>query len=263
MVSLKKAESKVESIWKIKDISDLEVNLVVQEGGEDGSDTKAIDIRSFLKDWKLNKSKQTYKVTGWSSSKCTPMQSVAWLLDGAKGAAALAMQSVWKDHSDLLKHVEIFAAPSSVQVTRDFKVGDLKLVGASQRIDRTEPSKGVYFKLCEVQLPDSAQCSLFLSSHFTAPTNAKGEQVKSPWVAPFWWVVASSTDKERAEAELGDGKSKAPQANMILRYVPVTMVDLVVQVPVLLNSTALKAGTTLHWNTKQSKEPTAKRQKKH
>lgn len=261
MVSIKKSDAKDERIWKVSEISDLEVKLVLQECGSDASDTKTVEIHAFLNDWKLNKARQTYKVQGWGPDKATPMQCFAWLLDGAKGAAALAMQNVWTQHSQLLEHVDVWACPTSVQVTKDFKAGELTLVGASQRIDRTEPSKGVYFKLCEFEVPGNSPIQLFLSSHFVAPINATGAEAKSPWVAPFWSVVASSADQERAAAELGNKPAK-PTVNMTLKYVAVTMGKMVVQVPTMQNHTAVKAGTTLYWNTTQSKEPTSKRQKK-
>ena len=259
MVSIKKSDAKDESIWKISEISDVEVKLVAQEHGSDGSVMKTMETHTFLKDWKINKAKQTYKLQAWGPNKNTPMQCFAWLLDGAKGAAALAMQKVWTQHAHLLEHVDIWACPTSVQVTQDFKAGDFVLVAASQRVDRAEPSKGVYFQLCEFQLPGSGPSKLFLSSHFVAPFNYAGAEAKAPWVVPFWCVVSSSADQERAAAELGN---KPLKANMALKNVEVSMGNLVVNVPTLQNNIFNKAGATLYWNTTQTNVPASKRQKK-
>ena len=231
-------------VFKICDISDTEVGVLEQIDGENG-DGKTIDMDEFLHGWRPYKGKVTTKLTGWSSASCTPSQSEAWVLDGARGAVALAVRSEWMSHTRHLDELDIFLHPVTVRVRRDYRVGELTLVAASQRIDK-KCFNGICFKVCTFAT-ESGDTSLYLASHFVLPINPKGEQNKSPWVAPFWYVSEPA---------------KEAHPNMVLKYVKHTVQGIVVQVPVLVNKVSLKNGEVLTWNSKTISEPDAKRPRK-
>ena len=79
---------------------------------------------------------------------------------------------------------------------------------------------------------------MYILSHFTAPTNLKGEENKQPWVAPFWSVVSSTAQYEKDEQDKGPEKAKAPS--------------------VMFNKASFEQGATWMWNTN---EMTKKREK--
>ena len=103
-------------IFKICDISDTEVGVVEQIDGED-AEGRTIDIDEFLHGWRLYKGKVTTKLPGWSSALCTPSQSEAWVLDGARGAVALAVRSEWMSHTRHLDELDIFLHPVTVRLS--------------------------------------------------------------------------------------------------------------------------------------------------
>ena len=148
---------------------------------------------------------------------------------------------------------------------RIIKVNELTLVGVSRHVETKKPNNGVFFKVGDFELELQKKSPLYMWNHFTPPTTTKGVANKLPWVAPFWAVVASSADKERATEQLG-GKAPKVVVNMVLKYVDAKVCeDLIVRVPVLVNNIAMKSGDKLYWNTKEAKDEKpkgAKRQRK-
>ena len=219
-VSEKKADEV--TIWKIKSIVADAATLVQMADGEEGCQ-KDVPFETLLHNWRVHKGKVTESLPGWNfdTKPCSPLDSKSWEMDAAKGAVALVMRDAYQKHAGLIQHLQILVNPTTLKTTKAFKVGELKLVGVSSRIDR-KASTG------SVNLGKVGDSELHAAPHFVAPLDNKGEANKNAWVAPFWLVPAADRD-----------------ANMVKKSFVGCVNGFSVRVPILQNSVPLKPGDKL------------------
>ena len=248
-IAPKKAETA--HTWKITHVDEDEVKCVLMEHGLAGTE-KSLTWTAMFEGWRVHKGKVTSELRGWNASnRCSPMQSTLWKLDIAKGAIGFALWQEYETHQHLAEHIRLLQHPTSVRVTKNYKVGELILVPATQRIERKQGEKGL--PICTFKADDTENIALFIHPQFVAPFNAQGEKNQSPWVVPFW-AAATTTESD---------------FNMELTFQKKDVFGYVIYVPILRNKQNLKDGDELVWNKKEvclpwldKSQRAAKRQKK-
>ena len=118
--------------------------------------------------------------------------------------------------------MELLKNPTSVKVKVAYAKGELKLPAASMKIDRKESKSSI-----------PVGFGMHVSMHFCVPLDKHGKANTAKWVCPFWLV--------------GDSKQGDVGPNMVMRYEKVEVMKEQVNVPVLVNSVALREGETLLW----------------
>ena len=122
--------------------------------------------------------------------------SPQWEQDIAVGIARRAVKVAHDTFEDSLEHIQIFAYPSAVRVTRDYKRGDLVLVATSNRFSaKPIGDTGKKGKQIGVSLGNISQHDVVLLRHVLNKDDekdgkvAKGEnEEKEVWQAPYWSV---------------------------------------------------------------------------
>ena len=120
------------------------------------------------------------------------------LWSDAAAAIGIARRAVKEAHDNFvedLKHIQMFASPSAVRVTRDYKRGELVLVASSNRFtakpigDTVKKGKQVGTSLGNI-----SQHEVFILKHWLHDNEkdekaGKGEkEEKDVWQAPYWIV---------------------------------------------------------------------------
>lgn len=228
-VTEKKAEEL--RIYKITSVIHEHVKLVEQVDGNDGS-LREVHMDEFLAGWRLHKAKVTARLPNWDfdTNRCSPLSSQSWRFEVTKGAITIALHEMCQKYEDMLQHVHVMTNPAGVKVTKGFKPGGLKLVPASQRLDKKSAKDTLYAGSFEVT--DGTLAEVHIYPQFVAPLNVKGEANKYPWVAPFWSVQAVKDET---------------CANMKLQVEIVEVRGQVVEVPMLVLSKEVKSGDELTW----------------
>lgn len=222
-------------VWKVLKIEPNHcVTLLKQEEGRD-TDRQEVDIEDLLSTWRLHKGKVTTVLKGWSfdGNPCSPMASLSWHSEMAKGAIAIAMHEVFGKYQEMGKKIELLQNPSQVRVKEAVAKGDLILVAASQRVERQKAGGGSALPVLRFALPGGEVATFAASPHYVPPFSPVGEPNKAAWVAPFWAVA---------------GADSAKAANMQLSYAQVAVGNFQVGVPLLTNCKALAAGSMLSWH---------------
>ena len=216
------------STWKIASLTDGVATLIERKDGHDGS-TKEVTIQELMKQWRLYKGKVSELLAGWSfeSNLCSPLSSATWMYDIVKGCVHIAVHQQYKQHANVIEHLEVLQHPLSIKVKTPFKAKSLRLVAASTRLDRKAGKDGV----C-VGMFDIIESELFLLPHFVNPLGRDGEPQKGAWVCPFWAVGACKNEED---------------ANMHLVHELVHVNNITVHVPIMTNKVALQANTELRW----------------
>jgi hypothetical protein len=222
-------------IFKISLLQTDIFTLVLQTEGHDGRQHE-VSVHDMATEYRLYKGSVTTLLPEWhaGTNSCSPLSSGSWWLEGVKGAVAIALQAKYLEHANAIEHLELLCKPTSVKVLKTMTKGSLRLVGASQRIDRC---KGLVTQGSGVGVgifvsPDGDRNMFQVAPQFTPPVGPAGAN-KAPWVAPFWMVADADGD-----------------ANMQLAHENVLVGDHTVTVPVLTNMVQLKAGTELKWDKK-------------
>ena len=209
-------------IWKIVSITMDGVECIRMEVGEETS-KQHITLGEMLKKWRIHKGKVTAKLAGWSYDNClcSPLSSKLWQMEVARGAVAMALRAEYQRHESVIKELCLLQNPSGVKVNKAFKVGELSLVAATQRIERKQGTSGLAVgRFC---IGDATDAILYVTPHFVPPLDGKAVPNKTPWVAPFWLVNTSEDD----------------DFNMDLVFAKKVIEECTVYVPILRNEVAL------------------------
>ena len=150
-------------------------------------DVMEVKLETLLSDWKLYKGKVFQKLPGWNPKKLAglPSQSLAFNLDVAKGAVALAMNAKCQEYNACMTHTQIFTNPMSVKVLKHYSLGEFKLVGASMRIEHRESMRSSNSIIVLEPKGRSRMPQLYANPHFVPHFSTKGEPNKAVWMAPF------------------------------------------------------------------------------
>ena len=209
--------------YRIKSMSETSVQTALSREGHELEGPEIL-LAEVLEKYRLVKSKITELLPGWDadSNSCSPLSSSVWQSDLAKASISLAMAKLYGDHEESVKNLELLQNPTSVKVKVAYAKGELKLPAASMKIDRKESKSSIPVGL-----------GMHVSTHFNAPLDKHGKANTAKWVCPFWLV--------------GDSKQGDVGPNMVMRYEKVEVMKEQVNVPVLVNSVALREGDTLLW----------------
>ena len=214
--------------YKIVDITEDSATLRLMIDGDEDQE-RTITMNDLLHKWRVHKGKVTEKLEDWGNgTKASPCESFAWCYDGVKGAVFMACRKLFIDHESANDHLVVLQHPTKVKATKTFRVGALKLVAASTRLDRKD-SKGA-IPVCDFDFPEHGQLTLFMAPMFVGLRTSSGEASKTPWVAPFWLVRECDEEDD---------------ANMKLICMEEKVGNVHVKVPVLTNSKEIKAGDEL------------------
>jgi hypothetical protein len=232
-------------IWKISALTNDTFTLAVQVDGHDGRE-QDVSVEALVAEWRLYKGQVTSLIPEWHSdtNPCSPLSSEAWWLEGVKGAVAVALQTKYKEHASAIDDLELLCKPSSVKVLTTMAKGTLRLVAASQRIERCKAlvEQGAGIGVGTFTSPGGDVNLFQVTVHYLPPLANTGIANKFPWVAPFWLVADADGD-----------------ANMHLVHEIVQVCDFSVRVPILTNMVKVQAGTELKWNKKAA--PGSKKRK--
>ena len=231
------AEAKVIEIFQIREITEESAKLVEQVAGKDGK-TEIVLLDVLLKKWRVHKGKVMKFMRGWDgpnalSNKAMPLNSTTWGMEAAKSAVILALRQEFSKHQEMLQHLEIYQDPVTVMSKTAFKVGQLQIPAASQRIEQKHSTGALNLGTFTIGGQD---VPIYLAPHFQSPFNTKGEANKNQWVCPFWAVGADE---------------KAP--TMKLTQSTHEIEGYTMNVPVLVNIKGIAAGDVLTWNKKDIK----------
>lgn len=234
-IAKKKAEAV--QVYRIDSIEQDVVKATEQLDGHPG-EVVELTVETMVEQWRLHKGRVTTLLPLWDreANPCKPVDSQAWIVDGVKGAIALALQERSTAYADALQHIELLANPTAVKAISNIAKGGVTFVAATQKVERCKGG-AVQGQIAVgaglFDLPGAPGTMFQLLPQFIPPVQQNGTANKLPWVAPFWAVGIADSAKE---------------ANMILKYEAVQIGKHTVQVPILQNSKAVKAGDTLLWH---------------
>ena len=158
----------------------------------------------------------------------------------------MALQAKFLEHEAAQMRVELTKKPTSVKALHPLPKGSLRLVAATQRVDRCKgPSTSSAAAVgCGVFCaPDGEKHAFQLLQQFSPPLQPDGTPSKSPWVAPFWLVQNAAASED---------------GNMVLEWEEAEVAQFTVSVPILTNTVALRPGAELLWQrSKGQHEPAA------
>lgn len=232
----KKAEEV--NTWRILKFVGDEAELQEEVDGHCGQHVK-VHIERLLDDYRIHKGKITAVVNQW----CSPLDAT-WQADAAKAAITLALQAKWREHAECSSpdSIELMTNPIALKAKLRYAKGTLRLVAASQKIEREKPdSSAIPVGKFDI---DGKETSFAISSHFVL--RASSQSSKSDWVVPFW-AVGKCDDEE--------------QPNMECMYEPVEIevgsINFNVMVPVMSNTGMVKQGELLRWSGQVPQLPAA------
>jgi hypothetical protein len=187
-----------------------------------------VDYKTLLEEYKVNKGKLCAEAPGCSVDSASPMVSMDWAIAAVKGAVALAMQTkLVQDEKSAFELTTPYENPICLKAAADIAKGELRLVCASQRVDRKESSgciKVGTFTVGDMTTP------MYVSQQLVLPLNKNGEEVENPWLSHFWCVEKSP---------------KASECNVALIWEEVAVLQHIVLVPILTNKRKINKGETL------------------
>ena len=187
-------------VWEITEVDDSRIILKCPNRAihPDNDDTMSIPTTDAVVKKKLLK-RATFK----RQKELTPVgvHSAKWEEDLAIGIARRAVKEAHDNFEEDLKHIQMFASPSAVRVTRDYKRGELVLVASSNRF-AAKPIGGTAKKDKQsgVPLGTISQHEVFLLKHVvnkddekegkdgkTDKKDGKNDE-KEVWQVPYWSV---------------------------------------------------------------------------
>ena len=218
-------------VWQIKGYNGDTVELCKCEFGR-RTDERVVQVDVLLDSWRLHKGVVTTLLPGYTflDKTCSPTTNVAWKIDVAKGAVAIALRTVFGEMEPMGKDLEIFSKPVMVRANVDIKIGSLMLAPASTRIERKYTPTGIC--VGRYDLGSAKPEPLYICPQFTAPVNSNGQLNKSPFVCHFW-QVSNAGSKQKA--------------NMVLKCLIQDVAGIQVRVPIMVNTKPVSAGDELAW----------------
>ena len=219
-------------MWAVTEIQGSIFTLVKKVDGDD-KDERKVEAVDILQDWKVTKARVRKYMPGYSANdSCCPTASVGWKLEVAKGIGHMALFGTsckLKDEA-VIRDIAVLINPLSLRALRDFKIGEVRLVASSQKIDRSGKSKAAgVLPMGEVTL-EGETIALEVSPHFAAPLASSGEPNKNAWTALFWAIP---------EPEKND------KSNMAIFHEVEEVHGHHLRVPVMINTTTLAKGDFL------------------
>ena len=188
--------------------------------------TATVDYKTLLDGFRENKSKLCAPAEACTFEASSPSLSADWILTGIKGAVALAMQQKLSEaEAGAYSLCTPFENPIGLRATADIDKGALRLVCATQRIDRKESTGCISvgsFRVGEQSI------TMYASQQLVLPLNKDGDEVKNPWLSHFWCV-----------------EKVASGHNLELVWEQFDVLQHTVFVPILTNPKKIKQGETL------------------
>ena len=227
------------TLYEVKAVDeDGKVTVEVTSTYEPPTAEEVVDGEEVLVDWKPFKGKVKTKLAGWEKGEPCPLDSVAWAFDALKGAIFVAMRSHLRKFKAGDEKVVVWTTPTMVRTATACKPGDIKLAGASLRIERKTAAAA--FGLGDYILPGES-VKLYMHPMITFPLAPDGSKVKSPWVNPFWMV--GTTDDES-------------KANVTLEWIWYSIGSYQIPMPLLKTHAVVEANEQLlRLSTKEASEP--------
>ena len=150
-----------------------------------------------------------------SADLCNPFLHASWELAAAKGACHIALRTTYEKHQASAQMLDMYKNPTLMRANVDIAAGQLKLVAAGTDITDKESKTAV--GLGEFQINKEMQ-NLYLLPKLVLPLDKAGNVNESPFVAPFWHIVAVE-EKNDANmkvvwevVEIGGYQVKVPMA---------------------------------------------------
>ena len=224
-------------IWEIKDYNGDTVGLQKCELGRHTGE-RSVNVEVLLESWRLHKGVVTTLLPGYAfnDKSFSPLSSVGWKLDVAKGAVSIALRTVFAKMEPMGKGLDMFAKPTMVRANVAINAGSLMLAPATTRIERRDSATAIC--VGRYDLGSAKPEPLFISPQFMAPLNSTGEPNKNPFVCHFWQLSNAASKKD---------------ANMVLKCLIREVAGVQVRVPILVNSNDLSPGDELFWDKNTGK----------
>jgi len=140
-----------------------------------------------------------------------------WSAECTKGAVALAMQHLAKEHQEAVRGLQLMQDPHMAKACKAYAKGSLTLVCCSTKVSTT--TKGNINMQIDVLHPSGLKVVLFAQPCFVLPFDGKDKKAEHPFVAPFWFAQ----------------QNEGPDGNMELKTKRVQVLGFVVHLPVLVN----------------------------
>ena len=187
-----------------------------------------IEFNELMDNWKLKTENSVpQKMPMYSFDLCNPFEHASWELAAAKGACHVALRAVYEKHQAAAQSLDMFKNPILMRATAELAAGQLKLVAAGTDITDKESKTAV--GLGEFQINKEMQ-NLYLLPKLVLPFDKAGNVNESPFVAPFWHIVAVEEKRD---------------ANMKVAWEVVEVAGYQVNVPVATNTKKVQKGQVL------------------
>lgn len=207
-------------------------NLFMEQVTHINPEKLTVSCANVLNDWKLWSGKVSQLLPGYDpvTNDCSPLNSKSWFVDSIKGVCCNVLRQSYAENEAKLDKSTIayYVNPNCARAVTNIPKKALCLTPASQRLDtKSSPNS---FCLGSFSVDGHDPIQIFVTPQTVHPDVEKAHV--NAWIAPFF--------------KIGETK-ETDSANLRIEWTTVKAMGFDVDIPMLVNSHAIKAGAELKW----------------